>query len=258
MDKQPDAKKHRGDFAIGIAASVVASILITICKRLFDELSNVNFVSLSWIEDTIYSRAARITPYSTTLFLISFSDLVILAVLVCTVIFAVHSEIVMSRCLSEMEAINNTPTETISQKTNECQSKKARQAETKEALEARLSALKAETEKIKQEGTVKIKSYRLYTRVMMGLLLLMSVVTLLYGVSICESVRLRGAFEQELYIISPYVDEQTISQVKSSWVLMKTKDDFTDIYNTLEDVHAEYHINGYERDASQQDLEVTP
>lgn len=258
MDKQSDAKKHRGDFAIGIAASVVASILITTGKWLFDELSNVNLGSLDWIEDAIYSRAAGITPYSTTFFLVSSSDLIILAVLVCVGTFAVRSEIVMSRCLRELETKKNTPTETIPQESNECQSKKARKIEAKEALEAKLSALEEETERIKQEGKAQIKSYRLYTWGITGLLVLMSVVTLLYGGSICESVRLRGAFEHELYIISPYVDEQTISQLKSSWALMGTKDDFTDICNTLEDIHAEHHINGYVRDTSQRDLEVTP
>lgn len=264
MEKQSNTQKHLTDFAIGIAASVAASILITTGDWMFDMISNITFESLDWIEDTVYMRAAAVTPYSTTLLILSLVIAIALSVTICIVILTVRGEIRLSRSLAEIDEKYSKSKETIPLKENEhpigkpVQATKSAQEKQREQLEARLNSLIEEAQRLERKEAALKRKHKLHLYAIASLTAFILVLVMVYTWLIVKPVRLRAQFEHEIYIVSPYVDEQTISQLKSSWVLMKTKADFIDIYNAVENIHAEYCIDGYTRERDQQTLIEIP
>lgn len=246
MGKQLDIQKYRIDFMIGIAASVVASLLITTGGWVFDAISNIDIGVIGRIEDAVYSRAAAVTPYTTTLLILELVISAALAVIIFTAIVTICGEVRLSKSLAAIETKYCEAKSSMPQKENEVSQEKPKRSDgaAEEPQREYLSLMK-ENRRLKQEEKQLKKEHKTILCEIVALTIVLLALIAICAEFIATPVRLRAQFEQELYIVSPYTDEQTIAQLKSSWVLMKTKDDFIDIYDMVENIHAEYCIDGY-------------
>lgn len=167
MEKQSNTQKHLTDFAIGIAASVAASILIATGGWMFDMISDMSFESLDWIEDIVYMRAAAVTPYSTTLLILSLVIATVLSVVICIVILTARGEIRLSRSLAEIDEKYSKSKETIPLKENEhpigspVQATKSAQKKQRTQLEAGLNSLIEDAQKLEQEESALKRKHKL-------------------------------------------------------------------------------------------------
>lgn len=217
MGKQLDIQKYRIDFMIGIAASVVASLLIATGGWVFDVISNIDFGSLDWIEDAIYSRAAAVTPYTTTLLILELVISAALAVIIFTAIVTICSEVRLSKSLAAIEPKYCEAKSSMPQKENEVSREKPKRSDaaTEEPQREYLSLMK-ENRRLKQEEKQLKKKHKTILCEIVALTIVLLALIAICVEFIATPVRLRAQFEQELYIVSPYTDEQTIAQLNRS------------------------------------------
>lgn len=108
-------------------------------------------------------------------------------------------------------------------------------------------------EKMLEEDAEKTKSQpeRIPTLIQQGkrigkkslaVIILTAVVFVLLIFTISIPMQLHNSFEQDLVKIAPYVEENTITQLKSDWVCMRSEAEYEEIYVTINNIKAEYSL----------------
>lgn len=215
-------KSYKKDIVIGVVTSLLSSAILWFTGWVFEAAPRIGATLPVTIENIIYTKAASVTeftPFLLVLELISVTTMTVVTVAVfitVTIKWRVRKE--SERVFRE--AVANAELEKCREEAQTTEEKKIY----KRKLRRRISAFEKEIRRLGKE---------------MWFLLIISVLmtVLLLGIMVNftqKPIELKEQFDLEIQIISPYVEEEVITKLKSDWVMMYSKKQYQEIYKIID------------------------
>lgn len=221
-------KKHKIEFFVGIGSSIAATVIISICKYIFDMPISIEPDILRWLDSLVFIRAARINAYSHFLFGLSGVLTFTMAVLITMIVLSIMINNKRHEKTVESRTSDNAESDFVQPATKEFKNE-----------EKEIEKLKKEREYLEQKSRSLREKARLQIMVIISLVLVFVTICLAYYEFIVEPVRTKAQFDIEIQVVAPYVEEQEITKLRSDWVRMRSRADFEKICLKIERIYLE-------------------
>lgn len=194
------------DIILNTICTIIASLIFFVLGKLFGAAPIIGTTIISTISNLIFTMAAQQTHFTFTLCLYSF--LLGVAVDVCVILVRLLVSLVTDNKKEEKKS-DHSP---------------------KQSLKSLFQELEEENKKERKKLTRKAFFCALY----MFLFTLFLITTMLIPISLADS------FERDITFIRPYVKEETVQQLQSDWVDMRSKADYDAIYSSIKPIKKEH------------------
>lgn len=213
-------KKYKRDIIIGIVASIVASLIIGIGNWCISAVPKMGSSIIETLINIKYTLAANQTKNSLSIILLS----CVMGCFAGTVFALFHSAVhTLIETLKLKKVLNTIPDE-VKDKLNSSST-------TQEISK------KDKKEKESVDELIQRSKHTSLQSILGCIILIVSMV--FFAETIIAPASIRDMFEIDIEMIYPYVEEKDIFQLKSDWVLMKSKDDYIAIYEYVDRIKEE-------------------
>ena len=213
-------KKYKRDIIIGIVASIVASLVIGIGNWCISAVPQIGSSIIETAVNIKYALAANQTKNSLSIALLS----CVMGCFAGTIFTLFRSAVyTLIETLKLKKALNAVA--------DEVKDKLNKSSTTQEISKKDKKEKESVDELIQRSKHTSLKS------ILVCIILMISMVFI--AETIIAPADIRDKFDKDIDMIYPYVEEKDIFQLKSDWVLMKSKDDYIAIYEYVDRIKEE-------------------
>lgn len=214
-------KNSKRDIIIGVIGSIIGAVVIKCADIILDMAPTAGHSIAATITNIVYSTAAiQQDSFMLTIFLLAFLGFV---------------------------AGNATPSigSGISLMWKSLRVEKVvKKFQNIEEFEKYLSKNAPENKTVEKKSTLK-ENIRDAKKVGVAAIFLAILILCLYlfaTVFVLRPVTIREEFNRDIIMIYPYTDESTIYKLKSDWVCMRSKEDYNQIYDCINQIKSTYSL----------------
>lgn len=214
-------KEHRSQILTGIISSLLTAIIIGIYHWILVTAPTASAGIWGKIVNLYYTTAAQEQENSASVMLLS----ILVGILFGIIVFPLSDALKNHQDIKDLQKAvglleNENTSKTATSKTEELFKKKP---------------LKDEVEDLRKMNKKFVISGIAF------LLLGLIIVSSLYAFAIAPST-LYNRFRRDIIQIRPYVEETNVIMLKSKWVSMRSKEDYLEIYSSINAIKTEYQL----------------